>query len=329
MRSVAYKRAAIRSALPQRGVALVTALLVVSLATVAAVAMATRQHIDVRRTGNLVHGEQAYAYALAAESWARVILRRDARESAHDSLDEDWATALPPIAVEGGLVNGRVEDLQGRFNLNNLVGEDGKPSEADRAYFMRLLDLLGLEQSLADNLTDWIDADIDTRFPDGAEDVHYLLSEPPYRTANRPLVSISELRLVKDFDEEALQLLAPHVTALPGRTLINVNTATAVVLQALHSDLEASAVEQLITDRGEEGYQSAAGFLGQTALAGLPLDTSVDVKSDYFRILTDVVVGQGQARLESLLARGEGKTRIVYRLRTPFRLSPQTVVVND
>ena len=60
----------------QRGVALVTALLVVSLATVAAVAMAMRQQIDVRRTANLLHGEQAYAYAVAAESWARVILRR-------------------------------------------------------------------------------------------------------------------------------------------------------------------------------------------------------------------------------------------------------------
>ena len=57
----------------ERGVALVTALLVVSLATVAAAAMATRLHVDMRRTANLLHSEQAYAYAIAAESWARVI----------------------------------------------------------------------------------------------------------------------------------------------------------------------------------------------------------------------------------------------------------------
>jgi hypothetical protein len=125
----------------QRGVALITALLVVSLVTVIAVAMATRQHIDVRLTGNLVHGEQAYAYALAAESWARVILRRDDIQSDHDSLDEDWATALPPIAVEGGQVSGKIEDLQGRFNINNLVMPDGKVSEADVAYFRRLLEI--------------------------------------------------------------------------------------------------------------------------------------------------------------------------------------------
>jgi general secretion pathway protein K len=311
-------------------VALVTALLVVAMATVAAVAMATRQHIDVRRTGNLVHGEQAYAYALAAESWARVTLRRDARESDYDSFDEDWATALPPIAVEGGLVSGKVEDLQGRFNLNNLVGEDGKASEADRAYFIRLLELLGLEKSLADILADWIDADIDARFPDGAEDVDYLLNEPPYRTANRPLAGISELRLVKGFDDEALQLLAPHVAALPGHTLINVNTATATVLQALHNGLDESAVESLLADREEqEGYRTVDAFLGHTALAGLELDTAVDVKSDYFRILTDVVVGQGQARLESLLSRADDETRIVYRVRSSIRSAPQIEGVND
>ncbi len=323
------QQAEYRPADRQRGVALVTALLVVAMATVAAVAMATRQHIDVRRTGNLVHGEQAYAYALAAESWARVILRRDARESDYDSLDEDWATALPPIAVEGGLVSGRVEDLQGRFNLNNLVGEDGKASEADRAYFIRLLELTGLEKSLADTLTDWIDADIDARYPDGAEDVDYLLNEPAYRTANRPLAGFSELRLVKGFDDAALQLLLPHVTALPGRTLINANTATATVLQALHSELEEGAVESLLADRGDSGYETANAFLGHTALAGLELDTAVDVKSDYFRILTDVVVGQGQARLESLLSRADGDTRIIYRVRSPIRSAPQIEGVND
>ena len=113
---------------PQRGVALVTALLVVSLVTVAAVAMATRQQVDVRRTANLLHGEQAYAHAVSAESWARVVLRRDAKDNDYDVLEDEWATALPPIAVEGGLVSGRVEDRQGRFNLNNLVDSDGEVS---------------------------------------------------------------------------------------------------------------------------------------------------------------------------------------------------------
>ena len=287
----------------QCGVALVTALLVVSLATVAAVAMVTRLQVDMRRTANLLHGEQAYAYAIAAESWARVILRQDAVDSDHDSLDENWATALPPIAVEGGFVNGHIYDLQGRFNVNSLVAEDGTPADRQLAYYQRLLAVLGLESALAPALLDWIDPDINATFPDGAEDDVYLLGQLPYRTANRPLVSSSELRLVQGYTPEVMLILAPHVTALPGQTAINVNTATPAVLQALHEQLTENDVEALLTDRGEDGYTGLDSFLAGDALAGLVLDVELDVKSDWFSVLTDVSVGRGLARLESRLNR--------------------------
>ena len=313
-RRVSHKR--------QRGVALITALLVVSLATVAAVAMVTRLQVDMRRTGNLLNGEQAYAYAVAAESWAFVILRRDQEESDFDSLEEDWASALPPIAVEGGFVNGHIEDLHGRFNVNNLIEDEGEPTDAEAsvndeelAYFMRLLDVLGLEPALAPALLDWIDADINTRFPDGAEDDTYLLAEPPYRAANRPLASISELRLVKGFTREVLAVLEPHVTALPEVTVININTATPVVLQALHKELDGSGVEQLIADRGEDGYEDIDTFLEHDALAGLDLDIEVDNISDWFNVLTAARVGRGQAQLESLFRRGIETSQVISRVR--------------
>ncbi|MGB5337524.1 MAG: type II secretion system minor pseudopilin GspK [Gammaproteobacteria bacterium] len=299
----------------QDGVALITALLVVSLAVVAAVAMATRQHVDVRRTGNLLHGEQAYAYALAAESWAKVILLQDAADSNYDSLEEDWATALPPIAVDGGLVNGRIEDLQGRFNVNNLMGDGSQPSETDLEYFKRLLENLDLNAELAAALLDWMDADFEVIYPGGAEDEVYLLLVPPYRAANRPLVSISELRLVKGFTPEVIARLAPHITALPERTAINANTATPEVLQALHEEMTTADVEALITDRGEEGYTVKSVLLEHAAFAGLELKMAVDITSDWFRVLTDVTVGGGRARLESLLVRKDNSIKVVSRVR--------------
>ena len=122
----------------QRGVALVTALLVVALATVAAVAMASRQQLDVRRTANLLQGDQAYVYAQAVEDWARVVLKRDAKDNQIDKLDDDWAQRLSPIVVPGGQVDGFIIDLQGRFNLNNLVKPDGQLSEPDLKYFQNL-----------------------------------------------------------------------------------------------------------------------------------------------------------------------------------------------
>jgi len=307
----------------QRGVALVTALLVVSLATVAAVAMVTRLQVDMRRTGNLLNGEQAYAYAIAAESWAHVILRRDEEESDFDSLGEDWATALPPIAVEGGYVNGQIEDLQGRFNINNLIEDGGEPTDAETAvnaeelaYFERLLGVLGLEAALAPALLDWLDADINTRFPDGAEDDFYLLAEPPYRAANRPMVSISELRLVKGFTPEVVAVLEPHVTALPEETVININTATPAVLRALHQELDDSGVEQLIADRGDTGYEDVDTFFEHEALAGLDLDVDVDNTSDWFNVFTATRVGRGQVQLESIFRRGIEQSQVISRVRS-------------
>ena len=304
----------------QRGVALITALLVVSLATVAAVAMAMHQHVDVRRTANLLHGEQAYAYALAAESWALVIMDRDAEDSENDTLEEDWATALPPIPVEGGFVNGRITDMQGRFNINNIVGDDGKPSVADKEYFDRLLVVLGLDPALTNALIDWIDPDIDATYPDGAEDDTYLLNDPPYRAANRPLTSISELGLVKGFTAEVMTALEPYITALPARTGINVNTAPAEILLALNENLTEADVDALIQGRGEEGYAGKGAFLAHDAMAGLEVHVQIGTNSDWFNVQTDVQVGNGRARLLSQLFRIDGKSRVVSRVRTRQRL---------
>jgi len=311
----------------QQGVALVTALLVVSLATVAAVAMAARFQVDMRRTGNLLNGEQAYAYAVSAESWAYVILRRDLKDTKHDSLDEDWSTALPPIPVEGGFVNGRIEDLQGRFNVNNLFSAGGEVNTIQLDYYKRLLEVLDLEPALAPALQDWIDPDINATFPDGAEDDEYLLADLPYRAANRRLVDISELRLVKGYTPEVLAVLEPHVTALPVSTGININTATPLVLLALHADIEESDVEQLIEARDEEAdgepFTDIKAFLAHDALAGLELLVDVDVKSDWFNVQTDVSVGRGQARLESRIVRGESTLQVVSRVRTGKRILPR------
>lgn len=309
----------------QLGVALITALLVVALAVSAATAMATRMHVDVRRTANLLHGEQAYAYALSAESWAYIILRKDVKDSQHDALDEDWATALPPISVEGGIVSGRISDLQGRFNINTLVtatDQKDQPDQVQVDYFKRLLTVLELDPALSSALLDWIDADINATYPGGAEDDVYLLQDPPYRAANRPLVSITELQLVEGFTAEVVAALAPYVTALPEATAINVNTATPQVLLALNENITEQDVERLVADREQKPFTDHGAFMEHDALAGLELAIPTGVSSNWFQVLTDVRVGSGQARVESLLQRDSGKLHVVSRIRTSERLLP-------
>jgi general secretion pathway protein K len=302
----------------QRGVALITALLVVAIATVAAVAMASRQQLDIQRTASLLHGEQAWAYVLGAENWAKVVLRRDARESQVDTLQEDWSTQPPISFVEGGSIIGRLIDLQGRFNLNNLVPA-GVADEDAVKYYKRLLHNLELDERLADALVDWIDADINVRFPDGAEDETYLSMDPPYRTANQPLTDASELRLVKGYTAEVVDKLRPHVVALPGRTTININTADAAVLSAVADDISVLDGEKLVEARGEDGYASVDSFTQQPILHAKTVDaTRFSVKTDWFLMLGEADIGESRARLASRLYRNRGTVVVFSRQREFF-----------
>ncbi len=303
----------------QSGVALITALLVVAIATVAAVAMASRQQLDIRRTASLLHGEQAWAYVLGAENWAKVVLRRDALESQTDSLGEDWSARPPVSLVEGGSIVGRLIDLQGRFNLNNLVLAGGAEDAGAVAYYKRLLRNLDLDERLADALVDWIDPDINARFPDGAEDETYLSQDPPYRAANQPLADASELRLVKGYDAATVLKLRPHVVALPVRTTLNVNTADAVVLSALAVGLTVEDGAKLIEGRGEDGYPSVDTFTQEPVLKGKQIDRDqLSVSTDWFLMLSEADIGAGRARLASRLQRVRGVVSVVGRQREFF-----------
>jgi general secretion pathway protein K len=298
-----------------RGVALITALLVVALATMAAVAMATRQQLDIRRTASLLHSEQAYSYVLGAESWAQVVLARDLQESEIDTLDEDWSTKPPVSVVEGGSVFGRIIDLQGRFNVNSLSGGAGPDSDAISRY-RRLLSLLELDEALVDPLVDWIDADIEVRFPDGAEDEAYLLLDTPYRAANQPLSDISELRLIKGYTPEVIEKLRPHIVALPQATPINVNTASAEVLSLVAEELTRADGESLVEARGEEGFQSVDSFKQDPSLHGKEVDDgSLSVSSQWFLMVSEANIGDGRARLASLIQRSDRGVLVVRRQR--------------
>ena len=105
-------------------------------------------------------------YVQGAEAWAADILRQDLVDSPEsDHLGEQWAIELPPLPVDGGAIVGRLEDLQGRFNLNNLVGANGMENELARRQFERLLLSVDVDPALAGAVVDWLDPDTELRFP--------------------------------------------------------------------------------------------------------------------------------------------------------------------
>jgi len=292
---------------------LITAVLITATIAIVSVAMASRQTLDVRRTSNIINGDRAYVFALGVESWAEQILMRDKRDNQTDNLSEDWAVQLPPISVEGAVVTGHIEDMQARFNLNNLV-KDGKVSPLDMQRFQRLLAIVGLDPGLADAVVDWIDPDSDVTQPSGAEDAQYLRAAVPYRAANRPFVSTSELLLVQGFTADAYKALEPYVSALPTHTTINVNTTSKQVLMALANNINENDAQQLIDNRGDKGYATLSAFMQQQAIAGRGIkQDGLSVSTDYFLLDAATKFDKARTHLYSLLARADSGVNVIYR----------------
>jgi general secretion pathway protein K len=281
---------------------MITAMMITALAAIVAVNLAWDNALDVRRTMMLLNRDQAIQVALGAESWVATILSQDLADSETDHLGEIWATELPGLPIEGGEVFGIVEDLQGRFNINNLIDENGEIEETTLKQFQRLLNALGLDPRFAAIAGDWMDADAEASFPDGAEDGIYTGMLPPYRPANQLLTSVSELAALEGMDKQTYDILAPHITALPGRTEINANTATPAVLMALDESMSASDVDSLVAERDTDGFADI-----NTAFSSLVTPDVLNTLTDstqYFQLKVIVRIDTVRVTLYSVLLRG-------------------------
>ncbi len=304
-----------------RGVALIIALVVVALATMLATRIGSQSALDQRRGATLLAQEQAFQVALGAEAWAMEILLEDSQHSKRDSLDEAWATPLPPIPIDDGQVEGRIEDMQGRFNLNNLVTTNGTKNAAMYAVFERLLVRLQLETKWASLMVDWIDADNVADGIDGAEDGFYTGLSPPYRTPNRPISSISELLALPGFGIDRFRQLAPYVAALPVGTPLNVCTAPGEVLDSLAPGLNAFGQDpkQLATNRQKGCFPLVADVKSATDSLLSPeerkqLQPLLAESTRYFRGTIVVSIGTTELTLYSLFERNAGGySRVVVR----------------
>ncbi len=318
----------------QTGVALITALLIVSIAVTTSVFLTGDHQLSIRRTGNIINGNQAYLYALGAEALGMSVLHQDRQDSEIDSLEEDWATDTPPLPVDGGFVAGNIEDLQGRFNINNLI-KDGKIDPVSVARFERLLEQFELEPTISQAVIDWLDDNFEAGGSAGAEDDYYAGLEIPYRTANSRFSSTSELRMIRGLeDADKLALLLPHITALPTHTPVNVNTASTEVLIAL--GLDESAAESVtqqpksaevtesesgieITENNNssnEVFETIDAFLQAAGVenSGEFQRNDLSVSSEYFLVSGEARVDRGRASLRSVIHRNnEGLMRVIIR----------------
>jgi general secretion pathway protein K len=304
-------------------VALIIALILVALATILATKLTFDGFLERRRAIGVLAAEQALQFGMGAEALAADVLAQDAQNSPNlTTLASPWAQPTQPLPItpqdnpEGepiGTLQGALEDMQGRFNLNNLgriVMPSGQQDTQPLEQFRRLLQSVGLEPKWAGLARDWIDADDIPGSPDGAEDQIYTSQVPPYRTGNWPMMSPSELMNLPGFGADRYRKIAPYVTTLPTATAtINVCTASKLVLESLAENLsnDFGSEEVLANSRKTGCFPDLATFrsvVGPKSLGAI--NDRIDSKSRYFRLTTRVTLGTTEFTLYSLLKRTDG-----------------------
>jgi general secretion pathway protein K len=307
----------------QRGVALIIALILVALATILATKLTFDGFLERRRAIGVLAAEQAFQFGMGAEALAADALVQDLQNSAQQTtLAAAWAqpTQAMPITPQDdpegepiGTLQGELEDMQGRFNLNNLarVTTDGKQDPQPLEQFQRLLRSVGVDPKWAGMARDWIDADDLPGSPDGAEDQVYTSQTPPYRTGNWPMTSPSELMNLPGFGADNYRKIAPYVTALPSAiTPINICTAPALVIESLADSLngEYSRNPEVLTLGRKTGcfpdLTTFRNILGPKGVAGI--SDRFGATSRFFRLTTRISLGTSEFTLYSLLLRGNG-----------------------
>ena len=323
----------------QRGVALLVAILLVALATVIAATLAYRNAMTARRTIGAFDYDQALLVTQGTEAFAAYGLQQTLRaDPGVTDLEQRWAEPIGPLPVSPGVtLEASLEDLEGRFNLNNLVAADGVTVNTQQlTAFQRLLTEVGLGPHWADDWVNWIDKSPTPAIPGAPAESAYVEMNPPYHTPNLPVTSASELLALPGFGGARFARIAPYVTALPVGTPLNVCTASAYVLDAYLGHTQFSAdPRQFAKDRAAAGgcFPTLAEFktamsntlssspTGSATGAGAPQSNFQQLfaqTSQWFRLTSVVRSGSNQFTLYSVLYRDtNGAVQPVLRSDTP------------
>lgn len=285
----------------EKGMVLLLVLIIVALLTSLLTEFAFSTLVDLRLAETFRDGTRAYYLAKGGVKVGRIILQQD--HNSYDSRSELWGQGVANYPVEEGTVSVQITDLDSRLDINHLVTSLGNPDVVVQARFERLFTILGLDDptGLTDALIDWIDPDSDRR-PQGAEDPYYLSLPHPYHCKNAPLDSLDELALIKGFTPAVIKAISPYVT-IYGSGKININTASAAVIESLASQMDQDTAEAIVARAKAQPFQSIDD------LKKLPnMDTLygfiylyISVTSRYYLIRSSSLVNDGSRTIEAVV----------------------------
>jgi len=300
-----------------RGVALLMALIIVTLVAALAAAALWRQWRAVAVEGAERARVQSSWILTGALDWGRLILAGDLRESNVDHLAEPWAVPLAEARLSTFLaagqastdidrdafLSGQITDLQARLNVMNLVTGDADSQLQAYQRFERLFQQLGLRSGELASLRDALaraNAAMQAGDAKTAGDAPLL----PRRFDQLAWLGVSA---------QTLQLLRPYVTVLPvagAVTRVNLNTASPLVIYAVLPAIDLAHAEQMVARRGQKYFSSLQDAAQGAGLAAADVDAAwVSVSSDFFEI-------RGLLRLDELALQ---EVAVVHRSSGPAR----------
>ncbi len=274
----------------ERGIALLLTLLVLTLLTALILEFDAEARREYRDAAAFRDNFKATVLARASVQAARGVLQQDFLKDKQtgqifDALTDLWAFPITNYAIGDGLLNAKIEDERGKLNLNDLA-VSGNPiaKKATIGRFKRLFAFVQISPDLVDAIVDWVDQD-DQPEPSGAENLYYQTLRPSYRAANAQLQTFLELRLIKGVTPEILAKLSKLVTVYEsaGDSMVNMNTADAFVIQALHEDITQGIAADIVQARPFKNNKvDDLDRVSSFEAIGKTIRQLYDIKSDLF-----------------------------------------------
>ena len=293
----------------QRGVAVITALLLTTLAITIVTSLFWQQQVQVRSIENQRLQLQKQWILRGALDWAGLILREDAKHSSVDSLDEPWAVSLAKTPLDqyvdeghsdadaaDATLSGSISDAQARYNLTNLC-PNGVVNPAEVAAFSRLLVNVQLNPNLAQTTADMMAAAL--QIPNAAV-------KGTIQTGSQPMnfTQLDDLLAVPGFSPEMLAKLRDFVIFLPTATPVNVNTASPEVLSARINNLSLADATALVASRSSASFRTHADFIHRLPSGNFQVaSTDVSVTSNYFLVNGIVQMSRASLEVQTLIER--------------------------
>jgi general secretion pathway protein K len=335
MRRPGFKRAR------ERGVAVITALLLTTLAISIVASLFWQQQVQVRSMENQRLHLQTKWILRGALDWASLVLFQDGLDHREfTALDQVWATPLAETRldqyvererVEGenfaATLSGTIVDACSRYNLRNLA-ERGQADAGQMEVFGRLLRNLQMDQKLAARVAAYIAAGqpLDAPAPEGsaaqgsaaqgnaAPDAPHATPTTPASTlprvsrssvAGSPMkfLQVDDLLTVPGFTPAMVERLRPFVIVLPEATPVNVNTAPAEVLSALMPNMSVSEGNSLVVRRQRAAWRDLNYFSAEIGESRPLTPGAAGVRSDWFLVNSRIRLDRAALDAEALIHR--------------------------